>query len=105
MPHLKIEKKPSAELVWTATFHIPDVLIMRMSDGFICSEGPADFGVEAAFIGVQEAFLRDVIRNDLGDSELVCSSDVPSADVAATLDQGDDRTLVARPRVKARRAD
>jgi hypothetical protein len=67
MPRLKIEKKPSAELVWTFKaefvadhFEIDAHLFAAgMMHGLVRGEVISRIVVEAAFVGMQAALLRE----------------------------------------------
>lgn len=60
------------------------------------SEITPDLGIEPAFVRMQPAFLYDVLGNDLADGFLVGDGGMERSDLAAALDQRDDRALVGR---------
>lgn len=85
-----------------ATF-VSDILLCRMLGRLVVNERGADVRIEAAFVGVERAFLVDVCRYQLSNVFLVGGLDMESADLAATFDQTKHRALVGRAGLAAAR--
>jgi hypothetical protein len=80
---------------------IANVFANAVLDGFMRGEMFLGTSVEAAFVGMQAAFLGDVFANDLGDVCLVSNCHMEGTDVTAALDQRNDGALVSRATLAA----